>query len=390
MKVRELAERYKDKVIALRREFHQNPELSWQEFKTAKRVEEELKKAGIETIRVANTGVIGQIKGKAGNRVVALRADMDALPVQETNKLFYASQNDGVMHACGHDGHTAMLLVAAQILGEIQDQFSGTVKLLFQPAEESIEGAKKMVEEGVLEGVDAVLAIHIWSEIPAGKVSLEPGPRFAAGDRFKIIIKGKGSHGAMPHLGTDAIVAASAIVMNLQTIVSREIDPQEAAVISIGKIKGGGNFNVICDEVVLEGTARCFNPLIQKEFPRQMERIIKNTATSFNTQAEFDYITGAPPCINDEVISKIAREGLIKLYGDKIIIPYQKTTATEDFSYFLQKVPGIIAFLGTSNKEKGIIYPHHHNQFNIDEDVLPIGTALYAQFALDFLNGAKD
>ncbi|HOF02437.1 MAG TPA: amidohydrolase, partial [Atribacterota bacterium] len=192
MKVRELAERYKDKVIALRREFHQNPELSWQEFKTAKRVEEELKKAGIEAIRVANTGVVGLIKGKAGNKVVALRADIDALPVQETNKLSYASQNDGVMHACGHDGHTAMLLVAAQILGELQDQFSGTVKLLFQPAEESIEGAKKLVEEGVLEGVDAVLAIHIWSEMPAGKVSLEAGPRFAAGDRFKIIIKGKG------------------------------------------------------------------------------------------------------------------------------------------------------------------------------------------------------
>ncbi len=386
MNVRELAEKYKDEIISLRREFHQNPELSWQEFRTARRVEEELKKLGINTKRVAETGVVGLIKGKPGNKVVALRADMDALPIQENNEVSYHSKNDGVMHACGHDGHIAMLLGAAKILKKLKSQFGGMVKVIFQPAEETIVGAKKMVAEGVLDNVDAILAIHVWSELSSGKVSLEPGPRFAAGDRFKVTVKGRGSHGAMPHLGRDAIVAASAIIMNLQTIVSRETNPQEPAVISIGKIKGEGSFNTINDKVEIEGTARTFNPNLQKELPKLMERIIKNTALSFNTKAELEYFVGAPPCINDPVISQVAQHSITKLYGEDITTLFQKTTATEDFSFFLQQVPGIIAFLGIDNKEKGIIYPHHHNQFNIDEDVLPIGTSLYSQFALDYLN----
>ncbi|HNR65659.1 MAG TPA: amidohydrolase, partial [Atribacterota bacterium] len=232
MNVRELSEKYQNEIVALRREFHQNPELSWQEYNTAARIEKELNKIGInDTKRIAGTGVVSSIKGKKGNKVVALRADIDALLVQEENETFYRSKNDGIMHACGHDAHTAMLLGAAKVLWELREQFEGTVKLIFQPAEEVIEGAKKMLEEGVLEGVDSILAIHVWSELLSGKVSLEEGPRFAAGDRFKIAIKGKGSHGAMPHMGIDAIVAASAVVMNLQTIVSREIDPQEPAVI---------------------------------------------------------------------------------------------------------------------------------------------------------------
>lgn len=386
MKVRELAERYQKEIIALRREFHQNPELSWQEFSTSKRIEEELKNLGLEVQRVADTGIVGLIKGKEGKKVVALRADIDALPIQEVNSLSYCSQNKGIMHACGHDGHTAMLLVAARILWDLKSQFKGTVKLIFQPAEEQIQGAKRLLEEGILEGVDSILAIHFWSGLPSGKISLEAGPRFAAGDRFKITVKGKGSHGAMPHKGIDAIVAASAIVMNLQTIVSREIDPQEPAVISMGKIEGGANFNVICDQVIIEGTTRSFNRQVQKKFPLLLERIMKNTASSFKTRANLEYIVGAPPCINDPKISKIAQESITKLYGNNVITTYNRTTATEDFSFFLDKVPGVIAFLGTFNKEKDIIWPLHHRQFNIDEDVLAMGTSLYAQFAIDFLN----
>lgn len=387
MNVRELSEKFQDEIVALRREFHQNPELSWQEYNTAVRIEQELNKIGItDTKRIAGTGVVGLIKGKKGSKVVALRADIDALLVQEENETSYRSQNDGIMHACGHDAHTAMLLGAAKVLWELREQFEGTVKLIFQPAEEVIEGAKKMLEEGVLEGVDSILAIHVWSELPSGKVSLEEGPRFAAGDRFKIAIKGKGSHGAMPHMGIDAIVAASAVVMNLQTIVSREIDPQEPAVISIGKIEGGGNYNVICDSVLIKGTARSFNLQVQKKFPLLLERIIKHTASSFNARAELEYMEGALPCINDPAISKIVKESITKLYGNNIVMPCSKTTATEDFSFFLNKIPGVIAFLGTYNEEKGVIYPHHHNMFNIDEDILSIGTSLYAQFAIDFLN----
>ncbi len=390
MNVRELSEKFQDEIVVLRREFHQNPELSWQEFKTAARIEQELNKIGIDDIkRIAGTGVVGSIKGEKGSKVVALRADIDALPIQEEGDVPYRSQNDGVMHACGHDAHIAMLLGAAKVLWELREQFEGTVRLIFQPAEEIVQGAKKMLEEGVLEGVDSVLAIHIWSELLSGKVSLEEGPRFAAGDRFRITIKGKGSHGAMPHMGIDAIVAASAIVMSLQSIVSREIDPQEAAVISIGKIQGGENYNVISDRVVVEGTARSFNVQVQKKFPLFLERIAKNTASSFNAQAELEYMEGALPSINDAVISEIAKDSITKLYGNSTIVPHNKTTATEDFAFFLNKVPGVIAFLGTYNKAKDIVYAHHNNKFNIDDDVLPIGTSLYAQFAIDFLNKYK-
>jgi len=387
MNVRELSEKYKKELIALRREFHQNPELSWKEIRTSKRVEEELKKIGIDVQRVVDTGIVGTIKGKKGNKVVALRADMDALPIQEANNdIPYKSKNDGVMHACGHDSHTAMLLIAAKVLWELRDQIRGIVKLIFQPAEELIQGAKKMLDEGVLEGVHAILGIHIWSQLPTGKVSLEPGPRFAAGDRFKITVKGKGSHGAIPHLGIDAIVAASAIVMNLQTIVSREIDPLEPAVVSLGKINGGFNFNVICNKVVIEGTTRSFNADIQKNFLLLIQRIIYKTAAAFNAQAELDYTAGALPCINDPVVSEVAIESITKLYGDGVIGHFEKTMGTEDFAYFSQKVPGIIAFLGGGNKDKNSTYPHHNEKFNIDEEALPIGVSLYAQFALDFLN----
>ena len=391
MNVRELSEKYKKEIIALRREFHQNPEISWNEIRTSRRIEEELKKIGIDVQRVANTGIVGTIKGKENSKVVALRADMDALPIQEANNdIPYKSKNKGVMHACGHDSHISMLLIAAKILWELKDQLNGTVKLIFQPAEEIVEGAKKMLDEGVLDRVNAILGIHIWSQFPVGKVSLEPGPRFAAGDRFKITVKGKGSHGAVPHLGIDAIVTASAIVMNLQTIVSREINPLEPAVVTLGKINGGFNFNVICNEVILEGTTRSFNPDIQHNFPSIIKRIIDKTASTFNARAELDYTVGSLSCFNDPKISEIAKGSITKLFGNEVICPLEKTSATEDFSYFNHRVPGIMVFLGGGNKDKNIIYPQHHEKFDIDEDALPIGTSLYAQFALDFLNGKTE
>ena len=388
MNVRELSEKYKKELVALRREFHQYPELSWKEVRTSRRVEEELKKIGIDVQRVADTGIIGTIEGKEkSNKIVALRADMDALPIQEANTdLPYKSKKEGVMHACGHDSHTAILLITAKILWELKDQLKGTVKLIFQPAEELMQGAKIMLYEGVLEGVNAILAIHIWSQLDTGKVSLEPGPRFAAGDRFKIIVKGKGSHGAIPHMGIDAIVAASAIVMNLQTIVSREIDPLEPVVVSLGKINGGFNFNIICNEVIIEGTTRSFNPDIQKKFPLLIKRIIDKTASAFNAQAELEYTVGSLPCINDPIVSEVAKKSISKLYGDGVICYLKKTMATEDFAYFTQKVPGIIAFLGAGNKSKNCNYPHHHEKFDIDEDTLPLGVSLYTQFALDYLD----
>ena len=392
MNVRELSEKYKNELITLRREFHQNPEVGWKEFRTSRRIEEELKKIGIITERIANTGIIGTIQGEGNSKkVVALRADMDALPIQEANTgIPYKSRNKGVMHACGHDSHIAMLLTAARILQDLKEQINGKIILIFQPAEEIVEGAREMLKKGFLNEVDAILGIHVWSQFPAGKISLEPGPRFAAGDRFKITVKGKGSHGAVPHLGVDAIVAASAIVMNLQTLVSREINPLEPAVVTLGKINGGFNFNVICNQVVLEGTTRSFNPDIQKKFPSAIKRIIKETAFALNAKADLEYTVGSPPCINDPDISQIASKSIAKLYGDDVICNLEKTTATEDFAYFNRIVPGILVFLGVGNKEKNCNYPQHHEKFNIDEDALTIGTSLYVQFALDFLNKNKN
>ena len=385
MKIGELAKKYEDQVIAWRREFHENPELSWEEVRTGNRICEELTKMNIEFKRIAKTGVLGILKGDKPGKTVALRADMDALPIKEANHVSYKSKNEGVMHACGHDGHIAMLLGTAMILSQIQNKIEGTVKLIFQPAEENGQGAIKMIQEGVMNGVDAVLGIHLWIDLASGKVSLEPGPRTAFTSRFKITIRGKGGHGSMPHQGVDAIVAASAVVMDLQTIVSREIGPLDPAVVTIGKFCAGEKLNVLCDEVFMEGTTRCFNPQVRDKFPSMIKRITKKTAEAFRAKGELEYILGSPPVINNPQISKIASQAVINNFGEESVIKLEKVTGGEDFAFYVQKIPGIMALVGARNESKGAMYPHHHKKFNIDEDALTIGTTLYSQFALDFL-----
>lgn len=384
--IKQLANKYKQYVIDMRREFHMYPEPSWYEVNTSKRIKEELDKMNIPYISVAGTGIAATIKGGKPGKTVALRADIDALEVQEANDVDYRSQNDGMMHACGHDGHAAMLLGAAKILNDIKDDIEGTVKLFFQPAEEITEGAEKMIEEGVMNGVDGVFAIHLWADIEYGKVSVEAGPRMAASDIFKIKVSGKGGHGSMPHQGIDAIVAASAIVMDLQSIVSREINPLEPAVVSIGMFNSGTRFNVISNEAVLEGTTRCFNKDIRDKFPEIIERVVKNTAKSYRAETEVEYIYGTFPTINDEECSKIAEKSVEKILDKEAVTLFEKLTGAEDFAYFLEKAPGVLAFVGIRNEEKQACYPHHNEKFQMDEDALEIGTALYAQYAVDFLN----
>jgi len=384
MKVKELAKKYEDQVIAWRREFHENPELSWEEVRTGNKICEELTRMNIGFKRIAKTGVLGILKGDKPGKIVALRADMDALPIKEANDVPYKSKNEGVMHACGHDGHTAMLLGAAKILSLIKNEVEGTVIFIFQPAEEMGQGASKMIEAGVMRGVDAILGIHHWADLTSGKVSLEPGPRMASTDRFKITIRGKGGHGSMPHQGVDAIVAASAVVMNLQSIVSREISPLEPAVVTIGKFNGGERYNIISEEALMEGTTRCFNPKLRDKFPTIMERMIKETAKAYRAKGELNYIFGHPSVINDPQISQIATRAVINNFGEGSVIKLEKITGGEDFAFYAQEVPGVMALLGARNKSKGAMYPHHHKNFNIDEDALTIGTTLYCQFALDF------
>ena len=379
----------KDYVINMRREFHKNPEPSFKEFNTSKRIKEELDKMGIEYISCATTGVIATIKGNHPGKTIALRGDMDALSVTELNDVEYKSQVDNMMHACGHDGHASMLLGAAKALSQLKDEIHGSVKLFFQPAEEIGEGAKAMIEEGAMEDIDSVFGIHLWSNIDTGKISVEEGPRMASADWFKINVKGKGGHGSAPHECIDALVVASSIVMNLQNIVSRQANPLDPLVLTIGMINSGSRFNVIAENATMEGTTRCFNPELRKQLPEMMEKIINNIASGYGADASLEYNFILSPTINDKACSNIAQKVASKIVGEEGVINFEKITGGEDFSFFLEKAPGALAFVGCRNEEKCACYSHHNGNFNIDEDALEIGTKLYVNYAIDYLNSHK-
>lgn len=384
--VQEITKKYIDYVIEKRRYFHRNPEPSEKEFKTSKIIQEELRKLDIP-FDVVRTSVIARVIGGKAGKTVLLRADMDALEVCEKNEVSYKSRTEGMMHACGHDGHTAMLLGVAHVLKEIQEQITGTVILFFQHAEETATGAKMVLEEyDLLKSVDSVFAIHLWQGIPVGKISLESGARMAASDVFTIKIHGKSGHGSMPHETVDAIVVSSALIMNLQTLVSRNTNPIDTLVITIGKLEAGSRFNVIAGESILEGTVRSFSENIWKGVPEKLERMIQNTCMAYGATAELDLRRATPPLVNDEKISAILKETATKLYGSEVVTLYDKNPGGEDFAYLTQKVPGALAFVGIRNDEKGINAPHHNERFDMDERALEIGTNLYVQFALDFLS----
>lgn len=298
---------------------------------------------------------------------------MDALEIQETNNLPYRSKNDGIMHACGHDGRTAMLLGAANMLMDIKDEINGTIKLIFQPAEEIAAGAKKMIQESnFMDTVDSVFGIHLWSDLETGKVSVPACPRMASADFFDITIIGKSGHGSMPHQTVDSVLVGSSIVMNLQSFISREISPLDSAVLSIGSFHSGTRFNIVAGDAKLSGTSRCFSPEVREQFPKAIERIIKNVAKSYRATAELNYTHGTPPTINDKESSIIAEAAVEKILGESGNVYIDKTTGGEDFAFFLEKAPGALAFLGIRNDEKGANFPHHHDKFNMDEDALEI------------------
>lgn len=380
--IKKLGEKYKDYMVEMRRYFHENPEPSTEEYNTSVKIKEELDKMGIPYVSIAGTGVIGTIQGGKPGKTVALRADMDALQVKECTGLPFASKKEGLMHACGHDGHIASLLGAAKILNEIKDEIQGTVKLFFQPAEETAWGAKKMIEEGALEGVDGVFGIHIWADIELGKISVEAGPRMASTDLFRIKVTGKGGHGSLPHQGVDAVVTGSAIVMNLQSIVSREISPLETAVVSVGQIKSGSRFNVIAPEAFMDGTTRAFSAEVRGKFHEMIDRIAKNTAAAYRAEAVTEYEYLVPVTINDERCSKIAEEAVRETFGEEALTTFPKITGSEDFSYFSNEREGVLCFVGTGTEN---YYPHHHPKFSVDEKALPITASMYAAYAVNYL-----
>lgn len=390
MNIKKIAEKYKDYIIEKRRYFHMYPESSNNEFNTSKIIQKELDKLKIPYKVVAKTGVIAEIKGKKTGKTILLRADMDALEVSEKNEVSYKSQIEGRMHACGHDGHTAMLLGAAHILNDIKDNINGNVILFFQKAEEVGTGAKEMIEESkILTKIDAAFAIHLWQGIEIGKVSLEAGPRMAASDHFIIKIKGKSGHGSMPQDTIDTAVVASSVIMNLQPLVSRNTDPLDSLVVTVGKVRIGTRFNIIPGEALIEGTSRSFNEKIWADIPNKLERVVNNICAAYGATGTVEMKRIVPPLVNNSEISEILYNAQAKLYGENSIVKLEKTTGGEDFAYFTKAVPSALAFVGIRNDLKGINAPHHNECFDMDEDALEIGTSLYAQFAVDYLEKLK-
>ena len=389
MDIRALAEKYEGYIIEQRRWFHAHPELSWEEFGTTDHIQEELEKMGLEVHRFEGrpgcTAMIYGGKAVPGAKTVALRADIDALPVEEKTGLPFASENPGVMHACGHDNHMAMLLGAAKILCEVKDELEGNVKLLFQAAEETCFGAEYYVQQGVLDGVDAIYGQHIWAGLEAPYLNVQPGVRMASCDNFTITVEGSSTHGSTPHLGTDAIVAAASIIMNIQTIVSRNNDPLNALVVSIGEIHGGQRFNILANKVVMEGTCRTHSREMRGKIEPLLRRICEDTAAAFGAKAELKYDAFPSPVINDhDDLNQIAHDAAVKLYGEEGIKEMPRVMGSEDFAYFMDVVPGIFGFLGSRDSEHQA--SNHNDCYDVPEDVLKRGAAMHAQFAADYLS----
>jgi amidohydrolase len=383
-----LVDNIKAEVIQWRRYLHQNPELSFQEEKTARFVYETLQSFGnLELSRPTRTSVMARLIGAQPGKVLAIRADMDALPIQEENTFEFASQNPGVMHACGHDGHTAMLLGTAKILSNLKDQIKGEVRFLFQHAEELIPGGgEEMVQAGVMDGVDIVIGTHLWSLLERGKIGVVYGPMMAAPDEFMIKVIGKGGHAASPHETVDSIAIAAQVVTNLQHIVSRNIDPLDNVVVSVTKFVGGTAFNVIPNSVEICGTVRSFDVKFRKSIPGFMERIVKGITEAHGASYEFKYNFGYRPVVNDEKVTRVIEETVREVFGEEALVMMKPSMGGEDFSAFQQKAPGTYFVTGAGNRNKGIIYPHHHPRFTIDEDALEIGAKMfvYSVFKLLF------
>lgn len=374
-------------VVKLRRDFHMHPEPSNEEVRTAKIVEENLRNMGIKVKRIGKTGILGELAGAVPGKVIALRADMDALSVTEETGLPYSSQVPGFMHACGHDIHTAMLLGAAKILSGMKEELKGTVKFIFQPAEEVAEGAKTMVEGGVLENpaVDMAYAMHVMPDVPVGKVVIQDGFFMASGDSWSLTVKGKSCHGSSPWQGVDALTCTTAIIQSLQTIVSRVNDARAPIVINVGTIHGGERFNVIPGKVEIQGMNRAFSENSRKQLPEWMENIIKSTCDAYKCSYEFKYNFVCSPMINENNSTMLVNDSVRKIVGKENIIQIEKMMGSEDFSEYVAKVPGMLMVLGGRNEAKDCCYSNHANNFKIDEDCIPIGVASYVQVAADYL-----
>jgi amidohydrolase len=379
-------------LVEWRRRLHQQPELGFQEKLTAEFVSQKLQEWGIEhQTGIAQTGIVAIIKGGKidSGKMLAIRADMDALPIQELNEVPYKSQHDGVMHACGHDGHTAIALGTAYYLQQHRQNFAGTVKIIFQPAEEGPGGAKPMIEAGVLKNpdVDAIIGLHLWNNLPLGTVGVRAGALMAAVECFKCTILGKGGHGAMPHQTIDSIVVAAQIVNALQTIVSRNVDPIDSAVVTVGELHAGTKLNIIPDTARMSGTIRYFNPALKGFFEERIEQIIAGVCQSHGASYDLEYWGLYPPTINNADMAELVRSQAEQVIETPMgVVPECQTMGGEDMSYFLQAVPGCYFFLGSANPAKDLAYPHHHPRFDFDETALPMGVEIFVRCVEKFFS----
>ena len=370
------------RVVELRRAIHRRPELGFEEYETAALVERELDSLHIEHRRAAKTGLIARVEGSKPGRAVALRADMDALPIDERTGLPFASEVAGKMHACGHDAHTAMLLGAAHVLAAMRAELEGTVVLIFQPAEEGPGGALPMIEEGALDSpaVEAVGMLHVDSRLDVGTIGITPGSVSASTDELYITVRGSGGHGAHPHTAVDAVPATAAIVLALQNVVARETDPLASAVVTVGTINGGYRNNVIADEVALSGTLRAHDPAIREELIERVTRIATGISAAYNAHAEVRIVRGYLPVINDVTLAERFSR-YVEKHSTLRVERAAPTMGGEDFSYLAQHVPGLLIRLGVRSESAGATYPGHSALFRIDEAALPLGVTTLVLFA---------
>ena len=394
--IRSMAEKNRDYIVDRRRYYHSHPELSLTEFATTASIKKDLerlaKAAGVKNLDITTfsdyPGLVAMYDTGRPGRTILLRADIDALPIHECTGLSFSSENPGIMHACGHDTHIAMLLGAIKILfsPRIRHKLKGRIKLIFQSGEETACGAKYYIDHGVLDDVDAIFGLHTWGTLDAPYICVDSGKRMASTDNFVIRIMGEKAHGAAPHLGHDAIVAASAAVMALQSFVSRENNPLNPLVLTVGKFHGGNMRNTICGETELDGTIRTFSKELQYRLKEEITNIVSNTVAAYGCTAEVEMTYMHPALINgDEELNEIARQAALKLYGPEGIKSRECVMSGEDFSLYTEKVPGFFAFVGARNEKRGMIHSNHHEGFAPDESTLERGSAFTAQFALDYL-----
>lgn len=377
-------------IISIRRYIHQNPELGYEEKATSKLVAQELKSSGLAVQEgVGGYGAVGILEGNHPGKTLLLRADMDALPIQEETGLPFSSKIPGKMHACGHDIHTAILLGAARVLSKYKDFIFGQIKFVFQPAEECspLGGAQEMIKEGMLEDpdVDYALALHVWPQLYVGEIGLCSGPCSAKSDRFFLKVTGKSGHAAAPHQGIDALVAAADIISSMQTIVSRRVDPRDSIVISIGKITGGQRYNVICDKVEMEGTVRIMTPGYEDEIMKYMNQVGQGIAQAHGATFEMNYLKGYPMVINDVCLTQKVKEILTEKIGEDAVKNISQDTSGEDFSFISQKVPSVYMKLGSSPKDAKEVLPLHNSRVIFDEGCIPFGIEALAELSLELL-----